>query len=189
MYKDLMLDLETLDTGPDSTIIAIGAVAFDRDGYDTVQSISEPERIFYVTVDTWEQGAHGRTMNAETVMWWLQQSQEARERVSKPMMNLSPALQHLKKFAEEHEVKCCWGYGATFDNVVIESAFKAYKIKSPFSYRAHRCARTIIALADVPLDKDVECVFTKHDALADAQRQALWLQKSYRTLVGAPEWS
>jgi hypothetical protein len=184
MYKDLMLDLETLDSDPNATIISIGAVAFDREGLDTVESIQQPERIFHITVDTWEQGLHGRTMSGDTVRWWLQQSEEARMAVAKPQMNLGPALQHLKNFVKEHEILCLWGYGATFDNVIIEQAMKAYKLKPLVAYRNHRCARTVIQLANVPCPEDASLAFTSHNALADAQRQALWLQKAFHTLTG-----
>ena len=186
MYKDLMLDLETLDSGSDATIISIGAVVFDIEGRDTVETVRQPERIFYTIVDTWEQGKHGRTMNAETVLWWFQQSDAARQAVCKPGLNLGPALKLLSTFAKDNEVQNLWGYGATFDNVIIANACKAYEVEPIVPYRGNLCARTIIALSGVGRPDDLEGL-TAHHALADAQRQVIWLQRAYRALRGLPE--
>jgi hypothetical protein len=181
-YQDCMLDLETLDSGPNSTIVAIGAVAFDLNGNDTPESLKgAPERSFYTTVDTWEQGLHGRTMGNDTIMWWLQQNEAARLAIAKPMLKLEPALKLLKVFSEELGCRNLWGYGATFDNVIIAEAFKAYKVKSPFPYRNQFCMRTIVNLANI--DRPSREGFTEHHALADAQYQVILLQKAYRALT------
>lgn len=184
-YLDLMLDLETFDSDPNATIIAIGAVAFDRDGWDTLATLrGAPERNFYTTVDTWEQGTHGRTMSADTVLWWMKQTEEARKHVTQPGLKLGPSLKLLTAFAQEHGIQRLWGYGATFDNVVIAQAYKAYGLKAPVPYRGHRCARTIIADAGVQCPEDKDCV--PHHALHDAQRQVVWLQQAYRSLTNNP---
>lgn len=186
MYKDLMLDLETLDDGSDATIISIGAVVFNLDTFDDIYSVQYPERTFYTVVDTWEQGKHGRTMNAETVLWWFQQNDAARQAVCKSGLRLEPALRLLHAFAKDNEVERLWGYGATFDNVIINNACKAYGIKPIVSYRNNMCMRTIVNLSGMGRPDDLEGL-TAHHALADAQRQVIWLQRAYRALRGLPD--
>ena len=66
-----MIDLETLSTRPNATILTIGGVKFDP------YSFAEPSQGMYHRVDVDSQTAIGRDVMQETVEWWGQQAQEA----------------------------------------------------------------------------------------------------------------
>ena len=66
MKQNLMIDLETLGTKPNSAILSIGAVYFDKDG------LGEE---FYANVDLQDSIDSGFDIDASTVYWWLSQYQ------------------------------------------------------------------------------------------------------------------
>ena len=68
---DFSIDLETLGNKPYSVILDIGIVAFHRDT-DTVDEGTN------ILVNAQDCVAHGLRMNADTVLWWMNQSDAAR---------------------------------------------------------------------------------------------------------------
>jgi hypothetical protein len=62
-----MIDLETLSTKPNATILTIGGVKFDA--YTRV----EPSQGLYHRIDVDSQVAMGRDVMDETVEWWGKQ--------------------------------------------------------------------------------------------------------------------
>ena len=164
----IMLDLETLGTAPGSVILSIGAVR-----------IGTPDT-FYVNIDVESSVAAGLTMDVSTVMWWMQQSDEARK-AFKSGESLDLALAGFSAWcwnpSGKPEIRTpvdeMWGNGADFDNVLLSAAYKAADIKQPWSHRANRCYRTIRAL-----HPDVEWVppTVAHNALEDAKAQAAHLE-------------
>jgi exodeoxyribonuclease VIII len=172
MMDNVSLDLETMGTGPSAAIVAIGAVAFDLEARET-GSIQ-----FYSAVTLNSSMEAGLELDADTVMWWMQQSVEARsalyagERIGLPL-----ALEEFSRWLIDIAGKDAkvWGNGATFDNVVISSAYKACGLDRPWSFRNDRCYRTVRALH--PEIADAPNFGTKHNALDDARYQAAQLIK------------
>lgn len=70
-YKHLMLDLETMSNKGNAAIVSIGAVAFEP-------STGELGPEFYLTVDLVSCEKLGLHIDADTVLWWMKQSSEAR---------------------------------------------------------------------------------------------------------------
>ena len=68
-----MIDLETLSTKPNATILTIGGVKFDA--YTRV----EPSQGLYHRIDVDSQTAMGRDVMDETVEWWGKQAEDVRE--------------------------------------------------------------------------------------------------------------
>jgi len=68
-----MIDLETLSTKPNATILTIGGVKFDA--YTRV----EPSQGLYHRIDVDSQVAMGRDVMDETVEWWGKQAEDVRE--------------------------------------------------------------------------------------------------------------
>jgi exodeoxyribonuclease VIII len=171
--NDIMLDLETMGTGPSAAIIAIGAVAFD------LEAGTLGER-FYEVVDLASSVAQGGVMDAATVLWWLGQSEEARDALRAPGMPLPDALLQFSRWmglnANLKEVRI-WGNGAAFDNVVLASAYDRAGIVRPWAFWNDRCYRTVKALhPEVKMNR----AGTHHHALDDAQDQARHLIQMLR---------
>lgn len=163
---DCMIDIETMGTGPQAAIVAIGAVTFDPRaagdglGAEFVCNVS--------LVDHMTQGGH---VDGDTVLWWLGRSAEARaELTDRPAHNVFTALAMLTEFLRLHGVERPWGNGADFDLVILGSAYTHARMPRPWRYYDQRCYRTLRAVNDgVPLP---ERTGTHHGALDDARHQA-----------------
>jgi len=161
----IMFDLETMGNSSDAAIVAIGAVKFNT------KNISE----FYTVVDLQSSIDYGLTVTASTIMWWLEQSDEARGALKDTPISLMAALECLGRFVSKDDL--VWGNGATFDNVIITNAYKACHTVRPWGFRNDRCFRTVKSLypsLDIP---DTE---TSHNALEDARWQAEYLMQLFK---------
>jgi DNA polymerase III epsilon subunit-like protein len=178
--RHIMLDLETLGTLPDAAVIAIGACAFDPNA-DNVSANDLFDRVIMLE----SARAHG-SVDRSTELWWEAQSAEARqhifsEQAQRDALSLPTAVQHFNDFVGGRDT-AVWGNGATFDNVVIRSAFRSCGIDPVWSFRNDKCYRTVINL--ISKDKQPEFVRqgTAHNALDDAVTQAVFLQKCLKAL-------
>lgn len=160
--KDVMLDLETLGTAHDALIIQIGAVYFDR-------TTGELGRNFKATIDA-DDVAGLFSMEYGTVMWWLEQSQRARDSVlgrSITKVSMSQALSDLAYFLGSDVT--LWSH-ATFDMPILSNAFAKMGIKNPVPFRNMRDLRTLMDLYGEKVELEREG--THHDAHEDARYQA-----------------
>lgn len=185
--KHIMLDLETLGTGNNAAIVAIGACEFDpySDGVlDVVDVAGNMYHRFYKTISPDSAIKAGGVVDGSTVSWWLQQSDAARRQTFPPDAgDIRDALNHLCGFVEARgKDVAVWGNGATLDNIVIRSAFRMVGLPVPWSFRNDKCYRTVINL--LPPNRRPEFVRSgvAHNALDDAITQALYLQKVYKAL-------
>lgn len=176
--RDVMIDLETMSTRPDAMIRSIGAVAFGPDGLGAQ---------FLAVIDP--AGAMGH-INAETVAWWLAQSDTARHPLgslySGKRESLPVALGSFRDFLRGLNGPLrVWGHGSSFDLPIIESAFRACGHPIPWGHRAARDTRTILELADIKITTPEDA---KHDALGDARAQALAVIAAARILGPRRLW-
>ena len=162
--NNIMVDLETMNTTSDAAIIAIGAVYFDKNGLG---------RSFYKVVNLQSSMNAGLTVGADTMMWWLKQSDEARAAIGKPGMSLLSALYAFADWVGTDKNIKVWGNGANFDNPILATAYQRLDQVPPWKFWNDRCYRTMKAMyPGVPL---AEFKGTKHNALHDAKFQALHL--------------
>lgn len=167
--RDVMLDLETMGTGPRAAIVAIGAVVFDLRS----RMIADT---FYTAVDLGSSMRTGGHVDAMTIYWWLQQSEEARQALLvKDPLQLPAALCQFSEFisqcTEGQEHVRVWGNGSDFDNVILGSAYDRQHLSKPWRFYHNRCYRTVKNLfRDVPVPPREESA--KHNALSDALFQA-----------------
>ena len=181
--QNVMLDLETMGVGPRAAIISIGAIEFDP----ATQKLG---RTFYQNVDLASSVACGGEMDADTVMWWVQQSAGARLALKSTLaVDLKTALEKFAQWLSHCEVSypfveknpLLWGNGSDFDNVVLASAYDACGLERPWSFRNNRCYRTLKNLfPDKKLFPPVGG--TAHNALDDARWQAQHLLNIFASL-------
>lgn len=165
--KHLMIDLETLSIRTNAVVLSIGAVIFDENNIiDTLHLFLEPE----------SQEAKGRSILPSTVMWWLQQSDEARKNLIAGEKNSTArALEHFTGWVLGHAPDCVWGNGAGFDNVITETLMRDYNAPIPWQHYQNQCYRTLKArLTNKAIKKGImwHQPTVAHDALADALAQA-----------------
>lgn len=172
----VMLDLETMGIEPDSAIVAIGAVKFNP-WADTVGTLGDPDdtqyQHFFCTVDLSSCIDNGLHVSGSTVDWWIQQEKAAQESLfAKPRYDLLTALSQFWVWYGQASLPT-WSNGASFDCVLLTSAYRKMHGFAPFKFWDHRCYRTMKALINVPFDEPS----IKHHALEDAKAQAVHLQK------------
>lgn len=172
---EVMLDIETLDTRPSAVVLSIGAVAFDWGG-----AIGEP---FSVRLDTTQQSVHGRTTDVSTVEWWLQQSDIARAAIAAPPTAVMYALDSFALWLTPLRPVGVWGCGSDFDCTIVASLYASFDYPCPFTWRQHRCYRTLKALrCDVKAESHAN-----HVAVDDAIRQAVHAIRIGQALGLAPK--
>lgn len=161
MDNNIMIDLETLGTSPGSVIVTIGAVRFDRNGLKDE---------FYARIDAKSSVDCGLRLDVSTVMWWLQQGDEARKSLVQPGQPLKEVLQSFANWSSEPDT--LWGNGASFDNSLLAEAYRLSGVPQPWKFWNDRCYRTLKGIfPEVPFQR----TGTHHDALDDAKSQALHL--------------
>ena len=177
---DVMLDLETMGNGPQAAIAAIGAVEFDLDAGELGEQ-------FYTVVDLESSVEAGGLMDASTVLWWMQQSDEARSVFSRPGERIAHALGlfsiWLRSCGDQDEVRV-WGNSSAFDNVVLAEAYRRSGFVAPWSWWNNRCYRTVKKLHP---EIEMERTGVHHNALDDAVSQArhlILMLHSQNTLKG-----
>ncbi|HCE1985935.1 TPA: 3'-5' exoribonuclease [Vibrio parahaemolyticus] len=182
MSTHIMIDLETMGNGSNAAIVSIGAVQFNPEtgelGADFEQLVSLNSSAYYGDMD------------ASTVQWWLQQSEEARAIFSKDVakLPLKMALQELNEwlgqFGEAKEI-CLWGNGAGFDNVILANAYKACRLGPHFSHWNDLDCRTIVKMGRDILGIDPKTTLTRegthHSALDDAKFQAKYVSEIWQS--------
>lgn len=176
---DVMIDLETLGTTPDSAIIAIGAVAFDR-----VRGTILKE--FYRRI-SWKSAMKRRRVCADTVRWWIGQNEQARKEICRQdnVSNMDIALGELSIYFSEFSIERTkvWGNGATFDISMLENAFTQYKMVVPWKFWNVRDCRTVEDLtAGVMSKRTFTRDGTAHHALEDAKYQARYISAMINAL-------
>jgi hypothetical protein len=171
-FTDVMVDLETLGTAPGSILLSVGAVAFNE-----AQPEEEWATLDIKPIRVSSSRGYGLAVDEDTLSWWLSQEDAAlvllRDCLTSAAMDLHDAV---KKLYTWYPVGArLWGNGADFDNVLLNCAFKACTIPTPWAYRDNRCYRTLRAeYKGVVTEPEFQGV--RHDALADALHQTRYLQ-------------
>lgn len=166
MNEAVMIDLETFDTSPTAAIASIGAVRFEPHGKFVSEMLS-------INVKLAGQQHFGRTINADTVLWWMAQSDAARGALiagQSIARDLPGALYSLAEFIGESEV---WCNGASFDFPILASAYRSIGCETPWKYWQERDLRTLKGLNK---DLRIERTGTHHKAVEDALHQARLVQ-------------
>jgi hypothetical protein len=167
---DLMIDIETMGNTPGAAILSIGAV-FIKDG-----KLAEE---FYQHIDLESCLENGLKMDAGTVTWWMGQTDEARDVITKGLGGRVDLV--LCNFCHwvcstvgnDLSGVQVWGNSSTFDVVLMEEAFRKTHIAIPWKFWGHRCYRTLKNLFPGVPKPDFTGI--KHHALDDAKFQALHL--------------
>ncbi len=181
---DIMLELETLGTRPDATIIQIGAVLFEPVYGGKILNGKGFNRHVLVQDGT-------GSIDHSTICFWLTEKSAAkmgRELETKA----DPLAEVLKAFVEwpktSHgldweNINGIWANPSDFDFPVLKSAFAKLGVDAPWDRRATLCARTLFNMVGGKPDIDWTS-FIPHDALDDAVGQAMQVQKAMGLLTG-----
>lgn len=159
-----MIDIETLSTQPNATILNIGAI-----GFDPFTTTVYDQHSFYARINTDSQT--NRHIDDNTVGWWAKQCAEAQEEAfgEDNRVELSDALDDLAKLIRKSGN--IWANGIAFDMTILENAYKELNKSLPWQYYRVLDARTLYKLN--PSGR----LGNNHHALLDCVNQIELLQK------------
>ncbi len=184
MSYDIMVDLETMGTDTGSAFVSLGAVAFDL---QKPYSPPGPGLTFYRNIDLQSSLDIGRTINGDTVYWWMSRSQEARESLMTPKpLPLKLVLQQFCEWYLAHHTRyqtCIWSHGLTFDVPMIADAMRQVGMKTPWFFSNANDTRTILRKAGIKMPSADERA-GGHNALSDAVLQVEYLLKAMAIIDG-----
>lgn len=171
----VMIDLETMSTHDNASIVSIGAVRFVTPTFATMGTMLDA---FYTNVDLASCMDAGLHVESRTVEWWKLQSEEAREMLKSDPKPLTEALQAFSDWylVEPYKLEPCpiWANPATFDLVILGSAYRAVNLILPYQFYHERCYRSVRTLFP---EVNYEKPRVQHDALQDAMAQMTHLMK------------
>ena len=168
------IDLETIDTRPQATVLSLGAVKFnpfnDSEPYD--------ELYFKICID--DQDRLGRTTSDSTIEWWSKQDPKIMEEAfdQEGAITVEEALSKINKFVVGVDV--LWGQGYGFDYTIIEDMYRSLSKPIPYNFWQVRDSRTLFSVCKEDPRKKIQNDL--HNALADAYYQSKAIQMAYKEL-------
>lgn len=193
---DVMLDIETLGTSSDCSIIQICAKTF---GYGHIPGESEwnftfsPKDFIHAPCDIAK--CSDLRVSGATLKWWATQNPEQFTKVLTEGHGSEEEL--LKDFYEWLNCRVSvktelyvWSMSPSFDGVIVKNAMARYGLNCPISYSNDRDVRTIVELAAMKLGitvKEYRNLYgipsgTAHDASSDVDVQIQLVEKAFDIL-------
>jgi len=168
------IDLETIDTRPQATVLSLGAVKFDP------LSDSEPHSELYLKISIDDQDRLGRTVSNDTLEWWGKQDPKIMEESfdQTGAVSVEEALTQITKFSVG--VDTFWGQGYGFDYSILEDMFRSVGKPIPWNFWQILDSRTLFRVCKEDPRKKMQT--NLHNALADAYYQSKAIQIAYREL-------
>ena len=175
-YNDVMLDLETMGRKSNSALVSIGAVEFHLESGKT-------RREFYKVIDLQSCLDVGLTIDASTVYFWLQQSQQARDAITKDKLLPLPTVLHMFSAWMEDCIADVgiWGNGARFDIGLLEDAYLACNMKIPWNFRSERDVRTLVSFAP-QIKANHPFTGIEHNPIDDSKHQISYCSATWKKL-------
>lgn len=162
-----MLDLETLSTRPDATILTFGACKFNPYGQEDIG------KGIYFRINVDEQIQLGRHVDDNTVEWWSRQAEDVREEAlgDGDRISLEQFTQELNRFIVG--ANNIWAQGPVFDIVILENLYRQLEKPCPWQFWQIRDSRTLLSTHGDPREKNKAGL---HNALEDCVSQAQAVQ-------------
>ena len=168
------IDLETIDTRPQATVLSLGAVKFDP------HSAIEPHSELYLKISVDDQDRLKRTTSDSTIEWWSKQDPKIMEEAfdQTGAVSVEQALAQVSKFAVG--VDTLWGQGYGFDYTILEDMYRSIGKPIPWNFWQIRDSRTLFGVCNEDPRKKIQNDL--HNALADAYFQSKAIQIAYKEL-------
>lgn len=197
---DIMLDTETLDTENSAAIVQLSAVAFEPKSGGRIYN----DKIFNTYINLDSSLAYGRTVDADTVNFWLTQPDKARLKIAAGVIcdtTLTTALVGLMMWPNDvlfakhtlrpsspktpvsngwAKIRKVWAHGTVFDIAKLNESFKAAGLKVPWHRNSVMDTKTFYSL--IGGAPEVESYGDAHDAADDCVYQCTQLQVAMSSL-------
>ena len=175
----IMVDIETVGLKPGCPVLQIAATCSVMDEEDSLSIV----KTFNEHISYKDCLVHGLVPESKTFEWWSEQDADLQARVFSGTESLDNAIIKLYAWIADQRNKYnaskfyFWSKPARFDFPILEAAIDVCNFNVyPWTHREVMDARTIFALY---ANSHPEPVFrgVKHDALADAEHQARYLNQ------------
>lgn len=130
----IMLDVESMGLNPTGALVSLAAVEFDI----PTRSIG---REFYRKIALATSVKLGMTMDPGTVLFWIGQSQKARDEIRMGGLPIEYVLDEFSAWAPKGMIP--YGNSAAFDMGILSTAYKLAGKPQPWHWSRERCFRTI----------------------------------------------
>lgn len=187
----VMVDLETLSTRYDASIISIGAIKFNPHGDDRTEFeswMSDPDLAldsnkYFCSYLIPSQAGHIET---ETIIWWLQHPEAGKE-AAKAIHTEEAALNAFTDWLGSTRNLVVWAKSPSADCVWLKNAWNRQgKASTPWTFKSERDVRTIQEIARDVSGKSIkewkpDSILT-HTPLVDCALQIYQVQESFRMM-------
>jgi hypothetical protein len=174
------VDLETLDTCPQATVLTVGGVKFNPYTRD------DPYDKFYCKISIDDQDRLGRTVSDDTIKWWSEQDPAIMEEAfdQTDAVTVDEFCNRLNRWLVGTDT--LWGQGYGFDYTIMEDMYRNVKRPISWNFWQVRDSRTLIKLLREDPRKKMQT--SLHNAYADAYYQSKAIQIALSDL-GVSEWA
>lgn len=179
IFNHLMVDIETMGTESFSCIISIAALEFDIE----TGAIGKE---FYRNISLQSCVDLGLIINADTVLWWMKQSDEARAILNKECVSINKALVDFSAFCTtDYQI---WGNSPRFDLGILQNAFSMANMPICWDFKKERDVRTLVSFnQNIKQNHKYEGI--AHNALSDCYNQVRYCSKTWASIKRANYWS
>jgi hypothetical protein len=152
-----MIDIETLGTNPNSHIMSIACLKFNPMG--NPEAKHHEDDVIPIVWERWDIIPRtcqeiGLEIDANTVLWWFQQSEAARmdavHGLYKEKVHINVALlglnSFIKKYANGIGDTYIWAKSPQFDLTILENAYRKCSMTKPWKYQDQFDVRTVFKL-------------------------------------------
>lgn len=174
MTTHATIDIETIDTCPEATILSIGCVKFNP------LDNSEPHSELYFKISIDDQDRLGRTASDDTIEWWSKQDPKIMDEAfdQEGAVTVEEALRQINKWVVG--VDTLWGQGYGFDYTILEDMYRQAGLPIPWNFWIIKDSRTLFGCCEKDPRKSMQSDL--HNALADAYFQSKAIQIAYQEL-------
>ncbi len=180
--RHVMVDIETMATDSNASLLQIGAVRFNP-----ARKTVDLDNVFEVNVSLPDCRERGMVVDPATEIWWREQSPESIASVlAKPRYTVPEALGRFSAWYPSGAL--CWSH-ATFDAVILQNAYQRVDMRCPWHFRDARDLRTLQGLFEFGGRKVPDELWSPPDLVAhrashDAIRQARIAIVQIRSVLG-----
>lgn len=170
--RHVMLDIETLSTGSSAIAMTIGCAMMDEK-FNILDSLE-----FGIDWQHERQSMKHYELEWSTFAWWLNQNEEARQRIIQSVkLSFAGIFALMRRLVIYWDCVEVWSNGAAFDVPIIENIYRTQGEEVPWKFWNVRCFRTVKSLyKHVHMSDSV----VPHGAREDAIAQAIHLGNCLR---------
>lgn len=183
LFNHVMIDIEAMGKNKKAPVMSIGAVFFEP-------LTKEIGPKFYQRVSLESAMKYGAEPDASTILFWMEQSEEARKELAEPSVSLPVALEEFTQFLNTHRAGLfrnlrVWSNGPAYDAVILEHAFRSVDFDVPWVYFKCLDVRTVVEMGRwIGIDPKRTMPFTgtPHKASDDAEHQVRYICEIFSSL-------